>query len=47
MLSRVERGVASPSIDTLAKIAAALKMPVAALFDDDAAFWATLVRDVS
>jgi len=47
MLSRVERGLTSPSIETLAKIAAGLKMPMAALFDDDVAFWAMVVRDAS
>ena len=39
MLSRVERGLASPSIATLFKMAAALKLPAFALLDPDTAFW--------
>lgn len=35
LLSRVERGLVTPSIGTLAKMAWALELPIAALFRDD------------
>lgn len=45
MISRIERGLVSPSIATLARIAPALRLPTVALFDDDVRFWALLLRE--